>query len=1040
MNEQNKTKEELIKELQELQQEHNSLKTSYDKYISQSKQAQEALHSSEENYKELIDGMNETVWVIDFKGNVIDVNNTAIEVLGYSKEELLTIGLFGIDTSLKKEDIKALAKAMLSDKVQIFVTSHKTKNGKIFPVEVQSSLVTYQGKQAILSIVRDITAHKQAEVALRESEEKFRKIIETSPDGIAITTLDGTMQFVTAKVVSMWGYTLADEIIGRNTMEFVHPSYHEKAIFLVNEMINGKLTGASDYLMVRKDGSHFYAEANANILCDANNKPIGILYVQRDITHRKQAEIALQESEHKLRTIFNAMKDVVFEMDYDGRYIYIAPTSDNLMVKPPKEVVGKTLYEVFPKPEADIYLEFVRKCLDENKMNTIEYPVLINDKTIWFEGRAVPKTKNSVLFIASDITERKLAEEALRESEEKYRLIFEYSPLGLLSFNENGVIDACNDNFAKIIGAPQKELAGLNMTKLSDKKLVASIQKALDGGSGLYEDVYHSVNSEKITPVRVLFAPIDTGENRKQGGVGIIEDITERIEAEKKLKESEAIKNTMVSNIGDVIVIIDQNGINQYKSPNITKLFGWQPDELVGKSTFDNVHPDDLISTQKFVDAIAMIPGTKGAVEIRYKCKDGSYVWIEITMINLFGDPNINGLLGNYHDITERRQVEQELILSKEKAETSDRLKTAFINNISHEIRTPLNGILGFAQLIIQPDTSLEEKQTYLNILNHSSDRLMNTVTSYIDIALIASGNMEVHFEQVELSAIMHKVYEHFQKQGLAKNLELKMNLPENENQFILNTDKELVRKIISHIFDNAIKFTNTGSIELGYVLKNEGENPEIEIFIKDTGQGISKDANKLVFRNFRQENIDNTRGHEGSGLGLSIAKGLTEILSGEMRLESELNKGTTVFVKFPVETTMLSDQKEMNLTKNRKGKFGTVLIAEDDEMNYVYIETMLKGSFAKILKAENGQEAVDLCHQHPEMDLVLMDIKMPVMGGIEATRQIKSFRKDLPIIVVTAFAQAGDERRFKEGGCDDYISKPFKKEELLGLIGKYII
>lgn len=379
-----------------------------------------------------------------------------------------------------------------------------------------------------------------------------------------------------------------------------------------------------------------------------------------------------------------------------------------------------------------------------------------------------------------------------------------------------------------------------------------------------------------------------------------------------------------------------------------------------------------------------------------------------------------------------------DLIEAKGKAEQSDRLKTAFMNNISHEIRTPLNAILGFAPFVIEPNISQEEKEQFLNMLFNSGERLMNTVTDYMDISLLVSDSIELFPKQFDISLLLKEILEQFQGACAKKNLAFNMDLPEPSDQFMLNSDRELVRKIVTHLVDNAVKFTETGSVEFGYVLKTESEHPEIELFVKDTGHGISLNAQTRIFDAFMQENIATTRGYEGSGLGLSIAKGLTKLLGGEIRLESEQNIGTKVFVTFPVETAVLSEQTKVDSTKNREENYRTILVAEDEESNYLFIETTLKRSFDKILKAVNGQEAVDLCHKHPEIDLILMDIKMPVMGGIEATRLIKSFRKDLPIIAVTAYAQTGDEHRYREAGCDDYISKPFKKEKLVKLIEEY--
>jgi signal transduction histidine kinase len=256
-----------------------------------------------------------------------------------------------------------------------------------------------------------------------------------------------------------------------------------------------------------------------------------------------------------------------------------------------------------------------------------------------------------------------------------------------------------------------------------------------------------------------------------------------------------------------------------------------------------------------------------------------------------------NEELAYQNELKEKRTIE--LMIARDTAEASDRLKTAFMNNISHEIRTPLNGILGFAPFIIQPDITLEEREEFLEVLFDSSNRLLNTINNIMDISLIISGNMEVHSIPIDILPILTKVFKDFQESGMKKNLEFKMEFPEMVDTFILNTDGEILRKAISKLVDNAVKFTKEGSITLGFELINN----EIEIFVKDTGEGIEKDSQERIYKSFMQENIHNTRGHEGAGLGLSISKGLMQLLGGKIRLDSIKNSGTTVTLTLPIIT-----------------------------------------------------------------------------------------------------------------------------------------
>lgn len=375
------------------------------------------------------------------------------------------------------------------------------------------------------------------------------------------------------------------------------------------------------------------------------------------------------------------------------------------------------------------------------------------------------------------------------------------------------------------------------------------------------------------------------------------------------------------------------------------------------------------------------------------------------------------------------------MILARDKAEASDRLKTAFMQNISHEVRTPLNGILGFGAFLTEPDLTDAEKKQYLSLLKTSSERLVNTITDYMDISLIVSGSIEVNCKAVIINKALIYLKDNFQSLCEIKKLDFSLSIPVDTEGFSIQTDPELFRKIIYHLLDNAVKFTQKGGITLGYSVHPEN----IEFFIKDTGIGIEKDAQERIFESFMQENIANTRGHEGSGLGLSIIKGLTKLLGGEIHLESVKGEGTTVLFTLPNKPGIPENAGNSKPVKKfAQYKLPAILIAEDEFTHRLYLESFLKKHASAIFQAKNGKEAVDLCRAHPEISLVLMDIKMPLMNGFEATREIRLFRKDIPIIAITAHAMTGDEKKAFDAGCDGFIAKPVSSEELLEELRKY--
>lgn len=381
---------------------------------------------------------------------------------------------------------------------------------------------------------------------------------------------------------------------------------------------------------------------------------------------------------------------------------------------------------------------------------------------------------------------------------------------------------------------------------------------------------------------------------------------------------------------------------------------------------------------------------------------------------------------------SELEATNKELILAKDKAEASDRLKTAFIMNISHEIRTPLNGILGFAELIANPSFDNERKASFFPVIRSSCKRLLNTMTDYLDMSLIVSDNMEVNIQEVILSDALDITKNRFNEEICIKKLTFDLNINEEDKLFKFKTDSELFAKVLHHLFDNAIKFTKSGSISCGF----KRSANLLELYVKDTGKGIEEEAQGEIFKLFMQENNSMTRGYEGSGIGLTIVKGILKLLGGQIHFKSEINKGTTFFVSLPLDINLREKVKRdiISIKPNTDSK-PIILIAEDDEANYEYMSIFLDEYAKEIILATNGKEAVEQYKIHPEISLVIMDIKMPVMDGLEATRQIKAINKEVPILAVTAFAMKGDEQKVFDAGCDDYLPKPITGEKLLAKI-----
>jgi signal transduction histidine kinase/CheY-like chemotaxis protein len=462
---------------------------------------------------------------------------------------------------------------------------------------------------------------------------------------------------------------------------------------------------------------------------------------------------------------------------------------------------------------------------------------------------------------------------------------------------------------------------------------------------------------------------------------------------------------------------------------------GYTKQEAVGMSWIQQIPPEDrerlkeynrrrLINSNDAPNKYDFIFYTKNG-EIRN-------AFISVTMLSN------NKIIASFVDTTTNKQAEIALIKAKEQAEESNRLKSAFLVNMSHEIRTPMNGILGFAELLKEPNLKSDDRQDYFQTMQISGARMLNTINSIVDISKIESGLTTIDIKETNINEKCEFIYKFFKPETEKKGLQFlfKNGLPSKES--IIYTDNEKVYGVLTNLIKNAIKFTYDGSIVFGCEKKGE----YLEFYVKDTGIGIPQNQKEIIFERFRQGSESHNRGYEGSGLGLSISKSYVEMLGGEIWMESYESKGSTFYFTIPYNAVVVEKAERINVVSAEHKEFKLrnlkLLIVEDDEISYSLLTKSLQRISKEVLHAVTGVEAVEICHNNPDIDLVLMDIRMPRMDGYEATRQIRQFNIDVIIIAQTAYGFSGDREKATEAGCNDYISKPINVTFLFELIKKH--
>lgn len=513
---------------------------------------------------------------------------------------------------------------------------------------------------------------------------------------------------------------------------------------------------------------------------------------------------------------------------------------------------------------------------------------------------------------------------------------------------------------------------------------------------------------------------------------------------EKELYVRQEEYRLIAEKSAESIWIADLNMQFTYVSPSVFRLRGVSVETAMKQQLSDFLTPESYARTmQAFQEELAreasgdVDPDRSIYLELEEYLPDGSTVWIANT-ISILRDENgkANGILGISRDVTEKHQTINALKDAMKKAEESDRLKTAFLNNMSHEIRTPLNGMLGFLDLIDDTDLDEEERHSFIQIIQQNSQQLLSVIDDIIQIATIESGQEQVRDTYTNINLTLENLEQQYIHKSIPEVLSIKFTSLVDPDMAMVITDKTKLVQVIANLMNNAIKFTEKGLITCECKI----EEGFLHFSVCDTGIGIPEEFHEVIFSRFRQVDETQTRQYGGNGLGLAISKAYVSLLGGEFCLESAPGKGSCFSFTIPYRPVPgIPIEAGKSDIDGHLLEGITILVAEDEDSNYELLEIILGRYNVKLIQAEDGREAVKACRHNPDIKIVLMDIKMPIMNGYDASREIKSFKPGLPIIALTAHALHGSRQEALEAGCDDYLAKPVRKQDLLDMICKYL-
>ena len=567
-----------------------------------------------------------------------------------------------------------------------------------------------------------------------------------------------------------------------------------------------------------------------------------------------------------------------------------------------------------------------------------------------------------------------------------------------------------------------------------NKAAINAIANAKKGESALFSGFRPT---EKGTPKwwEIIVSPIKNAQGKIYHLLAVSREITERKRAEEKIREQNEFLGNIIESLSHPFYVIDAHDYTIIMSNSAS---GINSDLKKAKCHSLDHHSDKPCQDTEHPCPLEMVKKSKKPVMVEHIHfdKNGKKINIEVHGHPILDNKgNVYQMIEYCFDITRRKQAENKTKEALIKAEENEKLKSAFLANMSHEIRTPMNAIIGFSNLLADAESE-EKRNEFVNIINSNGEHLLGILTNIIDISKIEAGIIKIENEDCNINRIFDEVLGVYLIKDKLINKEIEISLIKglDDNNANIIIDKIRINQILINLMENAYKFTSRGKIELGYsLIQDEDNNDFLEFFVRDSGVGIENSKQKMIFERFSQEDSSTTRLVEGTGIGLTITRAIVNVLDGDIWVESEPEKGSTFYFTIPYRKVDIG--KRIIKTSpaeiiNWSNK--TILIAEDMNDSFNLIKIIFEKTHANIIRAVNGSEAIDICRKEKQIDLVLMDVRMPYKNGYEATEEIKKFRPDLPIIAQTAYAVTGDKKKAIGAGCDDYLTKPISPKLLI--------
>ncbi len=1052
------------------------------KDITQSKNAQKNLIDSENYFRTIIQNSTDFISIVDSNGFLLKSSESDGDILGYNPKYLLGMNILNLVHPNDVDKISSILKNIVEEKSVIsqvgFRFMHKDGTWRYLEGSGRNML-NHPRINGIVLNYRDVTTLKLAEYAKNESERKLTTLINNL-QGIAYRCKydrHWTMEFLSAGFEGMTGYKTED-VLNSNKLVFndlIHKDDQEHVFKVVDKAIKNNQSFEVQYKLIDKNGNKINVVDKGVGIKDRNEGEIIIEGFITDISEYKKAA----EEITRLSSAVEQSPSTIMITDTNGIIEYTNPKFSELTGYNGREAIGlkSNIFKSGNQPDS-VYKNLWEK-ISNGETWKGEFHNKRKDGTMFWESASIsPIIDNNgdiinYIKVAEDITHKKQAAKALRQSENKYQKVIETSAEGFWLIDKNGITKEVNQALCRILGCDRDEIIAKAPYEFVDEENLLifkdQIARSNSDKQRTYEVYLKNKNGENI-PTLFQATSISDSEGVFAGSFAFVTDISE---SKRSILIQKVIYNianavTQTENLNTLIefiqhelgLIIDTTNffVALYNTEDNTLTLPFISDEKdkiislpSGKSLTDYI-----IRTKKPLLANSVVKNElveKGEIQ---PYGSDSKLWLGVPLKT---DNEVMGVLvvQSYEDENafsiedmkmlefvsdqvsisiNRKRTEEHMKKALKKANESDKLKTAFLQNISHEIRTPMNGIMGFTSLLKDSELTGEEMESYIDVIMISGNRMLNTLNDLMDMSMLETKQVKVNLVRINLDDIFRNLHDFFKLEVSKKNMEIYCHIPNSAENTFIRSDGEKISGVLTNLIKNSIKYSTKGRIDFGYTIKGLF----VEVYVKDMGIGIPPNRLNAIFDRFVQADIEDIKVYEGSGLGLSISKAYIEMMGGSIWAESAKGVGSQFYFTIPLELIVDSfeNQKTEELLPDPESIKLKILIVEDEEEASEYLSIILDDESNELLFAKNGLECVEICEQVNDIDLILMDIKLPLMDGYAATKKIRSFNKEVIIIAQTAYALTGDREKAINAGCNDHITKPISKGRLLDVISEY--